>query len=45
MVKIEFKINIIWVRLIILNFMYYIEDDMTDDVEKISLIIDMSHVN
>jgi hypothetical protein len=45
MVKIEFKINIIWVRLIILNFMYYIEDDMTDDVEKISLIIDMSRVN
>jgi hypothetical protein len=35
MVKTKFKINIIWVRLIILKFLYCVVGDMTADVNHL----------
>jgi hypothetical protein len=40
MVKIKFKIDTIWLRLIVLKFVYYIIY-VTDDVEEVSLYADV----
>jgi hypothetical protein len=42
--KTKFKMDIIWVRLIILIF-YTIDDDVTDNIEEISFVVDVSCVD
>jgi hypothetical protein len=42
-VKMKFKMDIICVRLIILNFVYY--GCVSDDIDEMSLVVDISYVD